>query len=66
MILMLTFDLDLDMEQGHTTKIRSKVDHSDDLFYYKVNVKRQDLRHYPAKLLKLKFPLDLVRTVLLL
>ncbi len=37
------FDLDLDMERGHTLIT---------YFYYKVKVRGQHLGHYPAKLLK--------------
>ena len=40
---MLTFDLDLIMEQGHIVMT---------YFQYKVKVKGHDLGHYPAKLLK--------------
>ena len=57
MSLMLTFDLDLDMEQGHIYSLevwysgqRSSVMMT--YFYNEVKVKGHDLGHYPAKLLK--------------
>ena len=46
MTLNFTFDLDLDMEQGHAQLFSEKWNMT--YFYYKVKAKG----HYPAKLLK--------------
>ena len=57
MTLMLTFDLDLDMEQGHIQDLGAwylgqRLTIVMTYFDYKVEVKGQDLGHYPAKLLE--------------